>query len=290
MVFYKSFRHPVVMFHDPHGELKVDALSGLWTRSLIAWGDGQRDVTTRVAWLQGVSIFADLRQPAALGRFIDARCLNHLTIPECYRLAAQEAFAGVFVKLNETFEWQRVIDFQPGQGTGDIGRLFWQGDILVEEGVEANYTEHWHRDPQSALSPRAAVTLRAVNDGRWGCLLRVGAFFMLTRDREGHLTGGTLTEAVAGADNLRAARALVDFEVSLGTVSGNLWRITRSSLPFRENSNFLLTTLGSAGLDIADLDANGEPITRRWEITYSEGDISAIVNTSMPNATLGKRH
>ena len=58
--------------------MPVEKLRGLWTRSLIAWPDGKRDVTTQVAWLQGTGLFADLRQPPA--RFGSSHTHNVLTL------------------------------------------------------------------------------------------------------------------------------------------------------------------------------------------------------------------
>jgi hypothetical protein len=40
------------------------SLAGLWTRSLIILPDGTGDATSVVSWLQGLSLYADLRIPA----------------------------------------------------------------------------------------------------------------------------------------------------------------------------------------------------------------------------------
>jgi hypothetical protein len=44
--------------------MRLDQLVGLWRRSLIRLPDGTEDRTTEVHWLQGMSRYVDLRQPA----------------------------------------------------------------------------------------------------------------------------------------------------------------------------------------------------------------------------------
>jgi hypothetical protein len=40
----------------------LNDLPGVWRRSLLAWPDGTRDTTTTVLWVQGPTLYADLRQ------------------------------------------------------------------------------------------------------------------------------------------------------------------------------------------------------------------------------------
>jgi hypothetical protein len=274
----------LVVFHVKHCQsgamIDVGDLTGLWTRRLIAWPDGKRDETTRVGWLQAAAAYADLRQPAwPQGRF-KATCLDRLTMAECHSLAEQQGFAGVLERRGAAFEWVRIIDFQPPQPARDIGRLFWQDDVLVEEGVEAAYTEHWYRDPAAPRAPSAAVHLRDAEDGRWGCLLRAGDVFMLARDRQAPVAGASLAEAVAGAATLRAAQRLVDFEISLGRIEGGIWRIARSSLPFRVGAEFSSAPRGATQLDIAGVRPDGGAASRRWEIAGCWGDTSTLLNVN----------
>jgi len=265
--------------HKLPAMLNITDLTGLWTRSLQAWPDGRRDTTTNVGWLQGITAYADLRQPPGIaGHFDHVRCIHDLTTADCQKLATQQAFAGVFTAGAESFEWVRLIDFQPRRKTRDIGLLYWQGDILVEEGVQGDYIEHWHRDPALPVLPCAALTLKGKDDECWGSLLRVGNMFMYSRDRQGTAEGDSLADSIAGAADIRAAQALIDFEISVGFISDGAWRITRSTLPFRVNTLFTQNTPGSAGFSVADLDPRGAAITRRWEIAASEGDTSIFLD------------
>lgn len=242
--------------------LNVSTLTGLWTRSLLVQPDGSRDETTSVAWAQGPSLYIDLRQPAGRPDLSHAASLADLTAADCAWLATQQGFAGIFRQDGEFFEWVRELDFQPPAGP-DSGRLFWQSGILVETGRYADYLEHWHRDP-APLSPCGALRLLAP-DGRPAMLVRTGEKFMFARARHPDLplTGTTLAECIAGAASLQAAQALLDCEISQGQISNNLWRISRSTLPFREG--VLLTP------SIMDntLQLDGAP----WRMPAQEGTL-----------------
>ena len=149
--------------------MRANEFRGLWTRSLIAWPDGRRDVSTQVAWLQGISLFADLRQPPDLAsRLSTASCCNELTGEDCLALAGQQGFSGKFEARDAAYEWVRRIDYQPPQAARDIGRLFWRDQIMVEEGVETEYTEHWRRDPAVPEAPCAALWLHDEARGVFG--------------------------------------------------------------------------------------------------------------------------
>jgi hypothetical protein len=118
--------------------------------------------------------------------------------------------------------------------------------------------------------------LKGKDDHCKGSLLRVGNRFMYSRDRQVTATGESLAAAVMGTADLRAAQALIDFEISAGIISDGSWWITRSTLPFRVHSVFTHSMSGSAYSNMADLDPEGGAVTRHWEITASEGDISML--------------
>ena len=260
--------------------MNVTELTGLWTRSLMAWPDGRRDTTTNVAWMQGISAYADLRQPPELaGRFRHATCLRDLTLADCLLLATQQAFAGTFVPVGEHFEWQRHIDFQPPRETRDIGQLYWQGDILIEAGLQGEYIEHWHRDPALPATPCAALILQGERDGRWGQLLRVGNLFMFARDRQQPALGKTMAACVTAAPSLLAAQDAIDFEISFGQISPEGWRITRSTLPFRQDS-WLRHKMTGPNVLIDDVAPDGGAFVRSWKITVTEGDTSVFIDAN----------
>src|SRR5439155_26331522 len=94
---------------------------GLWRRTLLIDSDGSRDVSTDVAWLQGIIAYADTR-----------------------------GFAGRLSQHDDVFEWQRLIDIQPPGPFPDAGRMRWEAGALVEVGVHEDYVEHWVRQEGAA--------------------------------------------------------------------------------------------------------------------------------------------
>jgi hypothetical protein len=255
---------------------KIQDLQGLWRRSLIARPDGVRDTTSQVRWLQGHEVYIDLRQPAALPDFPGRRGIADLSIEDCRALALQEGFAGRFSFDGECFEWAREIDFQPKSEYSDVASLWWEGAILMERGRDVDYIEHWHRDALSPVTPAAAVLLREVDGPSRAALLRVGALFMWARDRAVvPPVHKTLTECVAGAESLSAAHALIDCEISFGTVDSDGLHITASTLPFRLGDRLEPKAAGKR-FTTRDRAAGGAVVARHWEISDTEGDLGAI--------------
>jgi len=216
--------------------MTVADLQGLWRRSLIAWPSrGASDTTTSVRWLQGPRAYVDLRQPAPIPDFSHARTLEDLTYDDCVWLARQEGFAGYLSFDGMHFEWLREIDFQPPSPSADAGSLRWEGDVLIETGRDADYIEHWHRDPSIPTSPADSVDLPGAAHKTRATLLRVGPHFMFARARATSLEKGygSLAEYVAAAPDLAHARELIDCEISFGRVDESGLRITASTLPYR---------------------------------------------------------
>ncbi len=266
-----------------HPAPPLTEMPGMWRRSLIIHADSVRDSTSQVRWLQAKTLFVDLRQGAALPDFPHLRCLNDLTMRDCARLAPQEGFAGRFGFDGDCFEWLRLIDFQPRSPSADVGRLWWQDDILIEAGRDVAYVEHWMHDPTVVTRPLAALLLREVESGVAALAVQVGTVFMFARDRGVSLAPGTsLTECVAGADSLARARAMLDCEISLGSAGpgaapagngGNL--ILASTHPWRVSERFQLTCSDST-VNTVDMDPAGAKLLRRWEVLEAEGDPGAV--------------
>lgn len=244
---------------------------GLWERSLIAWPDGREDRTTFVAWLQGPSLFADLRQPTDAPSFEGVGCLDDLDTGQLSWLARQEGFAGHFASAGDAFEWRRTVDFQCPSDAADAGYLALADGVLIERGRDVPYIEHWHHASPN-LDPHFAI--RMVDEvGVTGFLVRVGDIFMYVRNRAIPLPrGGSLAELVATATP-EVARAMLDCEISLGRVRDGSWLIGRSSLPFRARTDLGLEfSDDQKSIAVRDVTASGAPITRRWAIVDFEVD------------------
>src|SRR5689334_1486393 len=80
-------------------------LCGAWRRALIEWVGGDRDETTSAVWLQGISWYADLRQPVGAPDFAGVRCLRDLSAEHLAWLARQQAFAGQLQRDDGGFRW-----------------------------------------------------------------------------------------------------------------------------------------------------------------------------------------
>jgi len=186
-------------------------------------------------------------------------------------LAAQEGFAGELVEEDGWFEWRRDIDFQPKAIYSDIGRLWIEGDVMVEEGKDIPYIEHWHREPIGSM-PLWAARLEDRETGQKGAIARMGSLFMIARERYCAVPEGlTLAECVAGAADMARAQEFLDCEISQGAVTSTGWFVQRSSLPFREGKSLAPARTGDL-FEMQDQDRGGKPFTRRWEITDLRGE------------------
>ena len=212
----------------------ISDLTGLWRRSLIKWPNGKADSTSSVRWLQTRSQFVDLRQPVARPSFDDVSCLRELRRTHIEWLALQEGFAGEIAFDGTHFEWQRQIDLQPMTGYPDVGRLWFEGDMMIEEGRDIPYIEHWHRAVRSP-QPCVGISLREIPSGRPGIVVRAGDIFMYARARLVELLSrGNLLQHVMTDAMLHDVQDLIDCEISFGRIESNGWLIEHSSLPFKE--------------------------------------------------------
>ncbi|KAB7742122.1 hypothetical protein F2P47_02285 [Parvibaculum sedimenti] len=263
---------------EPKREPTIEALAGLWSRSLIDWPDGRSDRTTFVNWMQGPSYYLDLRQPADRPDFRGVENLRALQPEQLDWLATQEGFAGELHYADGFFEWRREIDFQPQAIYSDQGRLWMEPDMMVEEGKDIPYIEHWHREPVN-LDPVCALRLDDPADGTRAYLMRLGSLFMYARARGAAVPAGLhLQECVKGAASLTDAQDLVDCEISQGIVTGAGWIIQRSSLPFREKARIdpVWAAKASGTIVLSDVDADGNHVAQSWKILDAQGALDAF--------------
>ena len=250
---------------------------GAWRRLLISVPGEPIDTLTWTEWLQGPELFVDLRQPAGLAGAVTASCLAEVTLDDARLLATQEGFAGSFVLAGDLAEWQRTVDFRPC-ALGDRGRLEPHGDLMIETGVEAVYTEYWQRlprpdgsDPATSGVSGAARFVR--DDGAPVILVRYGMRFGYARGRAGGVVAqGELAAQVARADT-EVARRLIDCEIALGTITPEGWRIERSSLPWRQGDLLLESgaCIADGRLVLADVDPAGRPVSRTLALEALHG-------------------
>lgn len=252
----------------------TDELRGLWRRTMYRrrWRRRERDIAA--FWLQGPRLFADLRQPAGRPDFTGVRGLRQLRDDHIDWIARQHGFAGSLVVEGGIAEWRRAVDFQPGDGVDDRARIRLNGATLREDGTEARYRETWRRDRPPA-APCWGLRLSDGETGRAAFLIRAGADFMFARARFAPLHGaGGLAARVAATSCLAARQDLVDCEISLGRVEADtgVWRIARSTLPYREGAALTIASAGENALRLGDADTDGAPVTRLWRIVEADDE------------------
>jgi hypothetical protein len=194
------------------------SLAGRWERLLLRTAGGGTDTTTEVVWLQGPSLFVDLRLPAA---------------------GQPEGFAGVLTQAGRVFEWWHNIDLAT-PGVPDAGTLEWADGRLIERGIHGTYLEHWRRVPAvpapcwglrlTGQRGQQAVLVRVGDDVGWACgpelaevslarvegdiaavvtssssPMRAGARFFWS------VTATTVTVAMAGEDGVTRSRWRISY-------------------------------------------------------------------------------
>jgi hypothetical protein len=198
-------------------------------------------------------------------------------------LAAQNGFAGQISFDGSYFEWHRIIDLHPSSGQPDVGRFWFEGDVMIEEGRDIPYIEHWHRGTPVAAAC-AAVLMNELTTGRRAVIVRVGDVFMIARDRRVPVSGcTTLANCIAETQDINAAQDLVDCEVSFGNVETAGWRITHSTLPWREGNCLQpqrKSFPGGFGLRIGDISAEGHSVMRNWVVETVQGSLADLMGDS----------
>lgn len=244
-----------------------DAYLGTWRRDLLETAFG-RDTHSRVYWLQTPRWHADLRIPANRPDFSGIASLAECDAAQLSWLATQQGFCGVTQVDGEYCTWHRQVDFQPATGYRDIGRMAFDGERVIETGVETNYLEVWQRLPQSR-GGTAALELVAEGGApplRPAWLLVAGDCFIYVRGRTRPLPRAADLPSLIARPHATRKQWLdwLDIEISFGHRSGPVpWRIEHSTLPFREGQCLARPgTLQRQGYQIA-VEGNGE---RRWRI------------------------
>jgi hypothetical protein len=231
--------------------------------------DGRRDTETWVAWLQGETHFADLRQAAGRPDMANVASIDDLSDEQVVWLATQEGFSGTLAEDGDCVAWTRLIDFQPPSASPDVARVRLDADgQLVEEGRDAPYVEYWSRNSEPAAAACWGASLIDPQGGPPARLVRAGDRFMFARARSRELPrGARLVDLVREAASLAERRALIDCEISLGRIEARGWRIERSTLPFREGRMISVTASG------ASLSLSEDGACRVWRIEGSEGSL-----------------
>jgi hypothetical protein len=244
-----------------------DAYLGVWNRTLLETAGG-RDERSQVWWLQTPRWHADLRIPAGRPDFSGVNRLADCDDAQLAWLARQQGFCGVTQVDGDDCTWHRQLDFQPANGSRDIGRMIFDGERVIETGVESDYLEIWERLPLSRGGTAALelVVERGELPSRPAWLFVAGDCFMFVRGRA--LPPPSAVDLSSLIAQARPSQTqLLDWlnvEISFGHRSGATpWRIEHSTLPFREGKTVTLAgAIQRRGHQVA-IEGNNE---RRWMI------------------------
>lgn len=215
-------------------------LTGLWRREVITTPDGQRDDTTRVLWLQARSWYVDLRVPADRLSRPTFSGFADLSDAELVGLAAVQGFAGELAVSDGVCLWRRDLDQQPASAVPDEARYAVDGDVMVEDGIHADYQEIWRRAP-STPGPLAAFRLTGDPLRRSGLMVVAGDHFLAFIDRRRALEDARslldLVETALALGLRDQAEALLSTNICYGRLASG-WRVDLANLPWLEGAGF----------------------------------------------------
>ncbi|MGB3482247.1 MAG: allophanate hydrolase, partial [Mycobacterium sp.] len=245
---------------------RPDVVNRRWRRRALVVPGTTVDTTTDVEWLQAARIYVDLRVPAGLAP-VTATSPAELTREDLLSMCQIQAFAGTLAVDGVEWTWHRDVDLHPAEPLPDRGRLHLADGLLIETGLGRDYFEDWLPTPTDPASTSLELALRD-DSGRDGFLIRVGDRFGYARGRAaGDQPDGdrSLYQSIATA-GLDRGRALMDLEISLGTVAGAVWRITSSTLPFRIGDDLSPEIVAGQSVSTAERGHDGTPLRRRWTV------------------------
>lgn len=237
--------------------------------------DGVRDTQTQVFYLQTSSCFSDLRVPIDRPD-LRAASFSSLTRNDVLTLSKQQGFAGITQFEQGQCQWLRYIDYQPPQPSRDVELLYWQDDILIEDGVDQDYREEWQKvdDGNGDYTALVLVDDTSAQTSTWqASLVIAGDYFIYSRNRPIALPAAeTLTDCMTDAIAFAQQQSYLSCEISFGLCrSGRVpWEVVRSTIPWREG-----TALWSSSDLMVDLDQQqvletvglGSAATvRQWQI------------------------
>jgi len=217
---------------------------GVWQRHLLETATNKDD-SSLVLWMQTQQFHIDIRIPANRPQLRKVDKLKDYTNEELLQLAAQQGFAGITQvtpssATSDICQWHREFDFQPPNGTRDIGKMvFTDAHTMIETGVDDAYLEVWQR-----LNHSQAPCLFECTTGKNRIGLETPAYSMRAGNWVAYARPRTVI--LANAATLVAAIQMqkpereqlldwLDMEISFGKMLDEKhWQIKHSTLPFKE--------------------------------------------------------
>ena len=221
---------------------------GMWRRTLLEQGH-TLDATTLVLWIQTEQYHVDIRIPASRPSLESVERLEDYSFEQLVCLASQQGFTGVTQVKRNVAEWLRDHDYQPFNSRRDIAEMrFENDDILIENGIDADYFERWEKVPNSDLN----LSIRPCEgQDRHGTKVPARLFtsyktFAYARPRSKPLpSSDSISEAISTHHPSKEELLdWLDFEISFGEIGDeNQGMITHSTFPFREGDTLKFNEL-----------------------------------------------
>jgi hypothetical protein len=258
-----------------------DWFLGTWSRDWISI-KGVKSSTLDVHYLQAPEFFVDVRIPTNRPPLRGANSFADLSDSQLRALARQKGFTGSTTVAALLATWHHDIDFQPQDGSQDIGRLEQQpGGAMLEHALDDSYIESWRR--RSSGDNRFLV-IRTERSGRPERVLVVtGDYFSYVRNRGEDLPAAKSLEALIKASHATRGQivAYLDCEFSTGRVRGGSvpWEIEHSTLPWREGRRLEMIddiTVSADGKGVASRQASPD----HWHVpvnTFAPGELGALL-------------
>ncbi|MEO0828906.1 MAG: allophanate hydrolase, partial [Pseudomonadota bacterium] len=108
-------------------------VEGHWRRDWLRAG-ALEDRDTRVHWIQAGALFVDIRIPDGRPALGERTRLAELDNPELLALMAAEGFAGTITLEEDRCTWHRELNWRGRPEGADVGRLYFDGGALIEDG------------------------------------------------------------------------------------------------------------------------------------------------------------
>lgn len=219
-------------------------ITASWERLwVINNNQGPPTNTVNVRNIQTPTLFGDCRIPKDRPSFPKAKSLDDLSDKELETLYPQEGFSGYTTTEGYVITWHHEIDYQPPDGSIDIGRFeILGGRNVYEHGVQASYLEHWWRLEEPGTYFLGVKTMRNLgkNQQRVHEVFSVaGDHFIYARNRAFDLPMANSMADLIKKEKYKRKQilAILDLEVSHGFVLGGRvpWEVQFSTLPFKEN-------------------------------------------------------
>jgi len=202
-------------------------LLGVWTRDWMEW-KGVRTSVLDVHYLQTPTIFGDVRIPIDRPKFPRATSFADLTDSELRSLTRQLGYAGRTTVTGDTSTWHEEIEFQPDDGSPDMGRLERVNDsTMYEHALDSSYVESWRSVSRGEGRFLVVCVERDARLER--TLIVVGNQFLYVRNRAKDLPVAESLDSLIITTRATRAQiiAYLDCEFSTGRVRGRAvpWQI-----------------------------------------------------------------